>query len=148
MYIQRIYSKNIESKFGVNVRRVGKWALPRSGPSTYLSYGRWLSAKVGFTVSQTTLTNFRWMMSRKTGLRTKLVCLTLLFPGILFMPFCLALRSLPLHCCPGILVSLRCCHHFHVSHCQCYLDAFSASFVVIHAWPKFVPILYSRAYFH
>ena len=35
------------------------------------------------------------MMSRKSGLRTKLVCLTLLFPGILFMPFCLALRSLP-----------------------------------------------------
>lgn len=61
------------------------------------------------------------------------------------MPFCLPLRSrsLPLHCCSGILVSFRCCHHFHVSHCQRYLDVLPTSFFVLHAWPKFVPILWA-----
>lgn len=38
--------------------------------------------------------------------------------------------------------SARCCDHFHVSLCQCYLDVLPASFV-IHAWPKIVPILWA-----
>jgi len=48
------------------------------------------------------------------------------------MPFCLPLRSLPLHCCSGILVSLRCCHHFHASHCQRYLDVLPTSFFLFY----------------
>jgi hypothetical protein len=46
-------------------------------------------------------------MSRKTGSRTKLVCLIFLLPGIPFMPFCLPLRLLLPHSCSGILVALR-----------------------------------------